>query len=96
MGITLKLGEHYLEQLDVDIMFRTPGMRFYTKELEQARETGVAVTSEMEVFFEVCPSHIIAVTGSDGKTTTTTLIHKMMTDAGYKTWLGGNIGNTAF
>ena len=47
----------------------------------------------MEVFFEVCPSHIIAVTGSDGKTTTTTLIHKMMTDAGYKTWLGGNIGN---
>ena len=93
MGITLKLGEHYLEQLDVDMMFRTPGMRFHTKELEQAREKGIVVTSEMEVFFEVCPSHIIAVTGSDGKTTTTTLIHKMMTDAGYKTWLGGNIGN---
>ena len=47
----------------------------------------------MEPFFEVCPSHIIAVTGSDGKTTTTTLIHKIMTKAGYKTWLGGNIGN---
>ena len=47
----------------------------------------------MEVFFEICPAHIIAVTGSDGKTTTTTLIHEMMTKAGYKTWLGGNIGN---
>ena len=50
MGITLKLGEHYLEQLDVDMMFRTPGMRFHTKELEQAREKGIVVTSEMEVF----------------------------------------------
>ena len=92
MGITLKLGEHYLEQLDVDIMFRTPGMRFYTKELEQARETGVAVTSEMEVFFDLCPCPIYAVTGSDGKTTTTTIISEFLKAAGKRVHLGGNIG----
>lgn len=93
LGITFSLGEEYLKNIDGEIVFKTPGMRFDVPELNQARERGAVVTSEMEVFFDVCPSHIIAVTGSDGKTTTTTLIHKMMTQAGYKTWLGGNIGN---
>ena len=93
LGVKFNLGDGYLNNLSGDMIFKTPGMRYDGPELLKAKENGSIVTSEMEVFFEVCPSHIIAVTGSDGKTTTTTLIHKMMTDAGYKTWLGGNIGN---
>ena len=92
LGVKFNLGDGYLNNLSGDMIFKTPGMRYDVPELLKAKENGSIVTSEMEVFFEVCPSHIIAVTGSDGKTTTTTLIHKMMTDAGYKTWLGGNIG----
>lgn len=93
LGVGLQLGENYLDNLSGDVIFKTPGMRFDTPALCKARERGAEVTSEMEVFFEVCPSKIIAITGSDGKTTTTTLIHTMLTQAGYKTWLGGNIGN---
>lgn len=93
LDVKFNLGDGYLNNLSGDMIFKTPGMRYDVPELLKAKENGSIVTSEMEVFFEVCPSHIIAVTGSDGKTTTTTLIHKMMTDAGYKTWLGGNIGN---
>ncbi len=93
LGIRFNLGDGYLDNLSGDIIFKTPGMRYDVPQLLAAKEKGSVVTSEMEVFFDVCPSHIIAVTGSDGKTTTTTLIHKMMTKAGYTTWLGGNIGN---
>lgn len=93
LGVKFNLGDGYLNNLSGDMIFKTPGMRYDVPELLKAKENGSIITSEMKVFFEVCPSHIIAVTGSDGKTTTTTLIHKMMTDAGYKTWLGGNIGN---
>ena len=92
LGVTMCLGEGYLNDIGGDIIFKTPGMRFDVPELLSAKENGAIITSEMETFFDVCPSHIIAVTGSDGKTTTTTLIHKMMSEAGYKTWLGGNIG----
>lgn len=92
MGVTLKVGKEYPTDFEQDIIFKTPGMRFDAPELERARANGKLVTSEMEVFFDICPSKIIAVTGSDGKTTTTTLIYKMLTEAGYKTWLGGNIG----
>lgn len=92
LGVTLNLGENYLENLTGEIIFKTPGMRYDLPELQTARRTGSVVTSEMEVFFELCPSHIIGITGSDGKTTTTTIIYKALTEAGYKTWLGGNIG----
>ena len=93
LGIQFRLGEDYLDNLTDEIIFKTPGMRYDVPQLEKARKNGAKITSEMEMFFEVCPSHIIAVTGSDGKTTTTTIIHKFMTQSGYKTWLGGNIGN---
>ncbi|MBE7045079.1 MAG: UDP-N-acetylmuramoyl-L-alanine--D-glutamate ligase [Ruminococcaceae bacterium] len=93
MGVRLCLGADYLEHLEQELIFRTPGMRYDLPQLEAARARGAVVTSEMEVFFEVCPAHIVAITGSDGKTTTTTLIHKMLSESGYKTWLGGNIGN---
>lgn len=92
LGVELRLGDDYLTNLDVDILFRTPGMKFNLPQLEEARKRGVAVTSEMEVFFDLCPCKIIAVTGSDGKTTTTTLIAKMLEKQGYTVHLGGNIG----
>lgn len=91
-GVGLCLGEGYLDNLDADIIFRTPGMRFYLPELNAARAAGAAVTSEMEVFFDLCPCKIIAVTGSDGKTTTTTVISEMLKKQGYTVHLGGNIG----
>ena len=92
-GAELRLGEDYLKNLEVDIIFRTPGMSFYQPELCDARKKGIAVTSEMEVFFDLCPATIFAVTGSDGKTTTTTLIAEMLKAQGRKVHVGGNIGN---
>ena len=91
-GAKLRLGEDYLKNLEVDIIFRTPGMSFYLPELCEARKNGIAVTSEMEGFFDLCPATIIAVTGSDGKTTTTTLIAEMLKAEGKTVHLGGNIG----
>ncbi len=91
-GAELRLGLDYLTGLDHDVIFKTPGMRPDIPELMAARERGSVVTSEMEVFFEVCPCKIVAVTGSDGKTTTTTIISKLLEAAGYSVHLGGNIG----
>ncbi len=91
-GAVLRLGERYLDGLEADIVFRTPGMHPQTPALVALREKGTKITSEMEVFFELCPCKIIAVTGSDGKTTTTTLISEMLKAAGKTVWLGGNIG----
>lgn len=91
-GAVLSLGDTYLDDLNVDIVFRTPGMRYYMDELVAMREKGVTVTSEMEVFFDLCPCKIIAVTGSDGKTTTTTIISEFLKAEGKTVHLGGNIG----
>ncbi|MEE0807726.1 MAG: Mur ligase family protein, partial [Acutalibacteraceae bacterium] len=91
-GAELKLGEDYLSNLEADMIFRTPGMNFHLPELEAARKRGIAVTSEMEVFFDLCPATIFAITGSDGKTTTTTLIAKMLEAEGKTVHVGGNIG----
>jgi UDP-N-acetylmuramoylalanine--D-glutamate ligase len=91
-GAELRLGEDYLEQLDHDVIFRTPGMRPDLPQLVRACEKGSVLTSEMEVFFEVCPCPIIAVTGSDGKTTTTTIISGILAAAGRTVFVGGNIG----
>ncbi len=92
-GVTLRLGEGYLDNLFADVLFRSPGMRPDLPALERVRELGGVVTSELEVFFDLCPCPIIAVTGSDGKTTTTTLIYTLLTQAGYTCHLGGNIGH---
>lgn len=91
-GVELKTGEGYLDEIDADVIFKTPGMRFDNPALLKAKENGAVVTSEMEVFFDICPSKIIAVTGSDGKTTTTTLIYELLKKEGYTCHLGGNIG----
>lgn len=86
------LGDGYLDGLCEDYIFRSPGMRYDLPEIEKAVAAGSVLTSEMECFFDVCPGKIIGVTGSDGKTTTTTLIYKLLTHAGYRCFLGGNIG----
>ena len=94
-GLDLKysLGENYLEKLKgFDIIFKTPIVRFDIPELIRERDAGAEITSEMEVFFDLCPAQIFAVTGSDGKTTTTTLIYRILKEHGYNCWLGGNIG----
>ena len=91
-GCKLSLGAGYLDNLDAELVFRTPGMHPGNPALEALRQRGAKVTSEMEVFFEVCPCHTIAVTGSDGKTTTTTLVSEMLKAEEYTVWLGGNIG----
>ena len=74
LGAELKLGEEYLDNLALEIIFRTPGLLPFDPHLEAARARGSLVTSEMELFFALCPCRIVAVTGSDGKTTTTTII----------------------
>lgn len=91
-GVELSLGESYLDDLKVDVLFRTPGMNYNMPKLKELRDKGVLVTSEMEVFFEICPCKIIAVTGSDGKTTTTTIISEFLKAEGKNVHLGGNIG----
>ena len=71
LDIRFSLGEHYLDGLaGQEMIMRTPGFEYYTPELVAAREAGAEVTSEMELFFRLCPCKIVAVTGSDGKTTT--------------------------
>jgi len=92
LGITLKLGETYFDGLDADILFRTPGMNFHLPKLLEFKSKGGIVTSETEVFLDICPCPVIAVTGSDGKTTTTTLIAKILEEQGKTVHLGGNIG----
>ncbi|MEG1083559.1 MAG: UDP-N-acetylmuramoyl-L-alanine--D-glutamate ligase [Hydrogenoanaerobacterium sp.] len=93
MGVKFDLGENYLAQLThYDVIFRAPGVYFLKPELIAARKAGVAVCSEMEVFFELCPCKKYAVTGSDGKTTTTTLIAEMLQAEGKTVHIGGNIG----
>ena len=91
-GVDFVLGEGYLDNISEDIIFKTPGMRYDIEPLAKKGKEGAWITSEMEVFFDLCPAKIIAVTGSDGKTTTTTLIHRFLKESGIKTRLGGNIG----
>ena len=91
-GAVLHVGPDYLEGLEADVVFRTPGMHPNLPALQRLREGGAVITSEMEAFFSVCPCPIVAVTGSDGKTTTTTLIAEILRHAGKTVWLGGNIG----
>ena len=92
LGCKLRVGEGYLDGVEADLLFRTPGMHPCNPAIEALRGRGAEVTSEMEVFFEVCPCTLLAVTGSDGKTTTTTLVSEMLKAAGKTVWLGGNIG----
>lgn len=98
-GVRLVTGEGYLNPLledSFDLIFRSPGIRPDLHEIVEAIENGASLTSEMELFLDLTPATVIGVTGSDGKTTTTTLISLFLTEAGKRTgrrvFLGGNIG----
>lgn len=91
--IEFVLGDHYLDQLrNYDVIFRTPAFMPWHPVLLDEKSRGALITSEMELFFACCPAKIFAVTGSDGKSTTTSIIYAMLREQGYKTFIGGNIG----
>jgi len=92
MGARLKLGEDYLDDISADVIFRTPGIMPTHPSLEAAVRRGAVLTSEMEVFFQVCPCKKIGITGSDGKTTTTSIIAQLLKNEGLSVHVGGNIG----
>ena len=97
LNISFSLGENYLSNLNTyEYILRSPGIKPFTKELEEAIEKGVNVISEIELLVSLCPCKIIGITGSDGKTTTTTLVSKFLKEAGFKVYLGGNIGIPLF
>lgn len=92
-GAEFSLGESYLDEIfNCDIVFRTPGMYYNDPVITKARRHGVVITSEMETFFDLCPCKIYALTGSDGKTTTTTLVSEFLKAEGKTVHIGGNIG----
>ncbi len=97
IGVDLVLGENYLDKLDgYDVIFKTPSMRIDRPEFVKAKEAGAYITSEMEEFIKYCPAKVFGITGSDGKTTTTTLVYEMLKKEDYRTWVGGNIGTPLF
>lgn len=97
LSVTLELGEGYLDRLTgFEVVFKTPSMRIDCDALVRAKEEGAYITSEMEEFVKYCKGKVFGITGSDGKTTTTTIISKILIEAGYKTWVGGNIGTPLF
>lgn len=96
-GVKLSLGKDYLDNLTgFDVVFKTPSMRIDSEALVKVKNEGAYITSEMEEFVRYCKGKIFGVTGSDGKTTTTTIISKLLMEEGYKTWVGGNIGTPLF
>ena len=96
-GVKLELGEGYLAKLTgFEVVFKTPSMRIDSEALVRAKSEGAYITSEMEEFVKYTKGKVFAVTGSDGKTTTTTIISKLLEAQGYKTWVGGNIGTPLF
>ena len=91
LGAQLITGDDYLADIDEDLVFRSPGIRPDLDELNAARARGSFITSEMELFLSLHPCPVYAITGSDGKTTTTTLTSLLLKPDG-KVFLGGNIG----
>lgn len=96
-GIETSLGEQYLSKLDgFDIIFRSPSCMPTIPELQAEIQRGAIVTTEIEMVLKMTPCKVIGVTGSDGKTTTTTLIYEILKAGGYNCYLGGNIGTPLF
>ena len=96
-GFNFSFGKNSLEKLqNFDLIFRSPSCLPTKPELQSEIKRGAIVTTEIELLMKMCPSKIIGVTGSDGKTTTTSLIYAILKDAGYNTYLGGNIGTPLF
>lgn len=91
-SVRLIVGEGYLDHLHEDILFRSPGLRPDIEPITQAVKRGAQLSSEFELFAALCPAPLLGVTGSDGKTTTTTIAGLMLREAGHTAWVGGNIG----
>ena len=90
-------GKNYLSKLhNYDLILRSPSCLPTIKELSEEEKRGAIVTTEIELLMKMCPCQVIGITGSDGKTTTTTLISEILKDAGYKCFVGGNIGTPLF
>ncbi len=91
--IKYRLGKDYLSYLErFDVIFKTPKVRYDIKELIAEKKRGAFITSEIETFMRLCPAKIYGITGSEGKTTTATIVYELLKSQGYKCWLGGNIG----
>ena len=96
-NMEMSLGEDYLSKLNgFDVIFRSPSCRPDTKELQEESKRGALITSEIEMLMKLTPATVIGVTGSDGKTTTTSLIYEIIKEKGYRCFLGGNIGIPLF
>ena len=90
-------GKDYLSELKgFNLILRSPSCLPTIPELKKEEENGAIVTTEIELFMKMCPCQTIGITGSDGKTTTTTLIYEILKNAGYNTYVGGNIGTPLF
>ncbi len=93
IGVPLVLGEHPLSLLDwADILFVSPGVPLEIPFLQEAQTRKIPLSTESRLFCHLCPAPILGITGSSGKSTTTTLLGKIMEASGRKTWVGGNIG----
>ena len=96
-GFKFYLGKGNLNNLKgFDLIFRSPSCLPTKPELIEEKNRGAIVTTEIEQLIKMAPCKIIGVTGSDGKTTTTTLTYEILKNAGYKVYLGGNIGIPLF
>ena len=96
-AMEMSLGREYLRKLKgFDLILRSPSCLPTIPELEEEAERGAIVTTEVELLMKMCPAEIIGVTGSDGKTTTTTLISEILKKGGYNCYVGGNIGTPLF
>lgn len=91
-NVSLRLADKSVWDENIDIIIRSPGVNFLSENIIKARKKGIVVTSEMEIFFDICPCKIIGITGSDGKTTVTTLISEFLKSADKTVFVGGNIG----
>lgn len=96
-AMEMSLGKGYLNKLHgFDLILRSPSCLPTVPELEEEANRGAIVTTEVELLMKMCPAEVIGVTGSDGKTTTTTLISEILKKAGYNCYVGGNIGTPLF
>ena len=92
LPITWRLGEHRREDFEqTDLVVASPAIPLTNEYLVAARKAGVEITAEIRLFVERCPAAIIGVTGTKGKSTTATLLGRML-EKRFKTWVGGNIG----
>lgn len=91
-NLSLRLADGKVWDEYFDIIIRTPGISYFEEKIVNSRKKGSIITSEMEIFFDLCPCPIIGITGSDGKTTITTIIYEMLKESGFTVHLGGNIG----